>query len=253
MECRQHLGRPQLPPGALPAARRQGIQRGGHLPQPRQGRMGRHRRQQGGSAKLLPGHLPQGAPVDRPAEVMEALGHRRPRADRPMDLRPRHAARRRRPPDHPIHGAGRLHGAGRCGDAGRGAARLQQGLGQGARPLPALAHHAHRAHRAVGPRNGPPLPCQGRRAPGAQLRCGKAARRSASTTRWNGSTAGTSATASSEPGGSYSQGLNSARRLSADARWPPPYCLGPGIRGCRSSPPSTWRCRGRAGRTPARR
>jgi 2-polyprenyl-6-methoxyphenol hydroxylase-like FAD-dependent oxidoreductase len=82
VERRQHLGRPQLPPGALPAARRQAIQRGRHLPQPRQGRMGRHRRQQGGSAELLPGHLPQGAPADRPAQELEALGHRRPRADR---------------------------------------------------------------------------------------------------------------------------------------------------------------------------
>ena len=36
------------------------------------------------------------APADRPAEGLEALGHRRPRADRPVDLRPRHAARRRR-------------------------------------------------------------------------------------------------------------------------------------------------------------
>jgi hypothetical protein len=34
VERGQHLGRPQLPPGALPAARRRAIQRGGHLPQP---------------------------------------------------------------------------------------------------------------------------------------------------------------------------------------------------------------------------
>ena len=36
------------------------------------------------------------------------------------------------------------------------------------RPLPALAHRPHRAHRAVGARDGPHLPRQGRRAPGAQ-------------------------------------------------------------------------------------
>ena len=41
VERRQHLGRPELPPGALPAARRRAVQRGRHLPQPRAGRVGR--------------------------------------------------------------------------------------------------------------------------------------------------------------------------------------------------------------------
>ena len=99
VERRQHLGRPELPPGALPAARRRAVQRGRHLPQPPEGGMGRHRGQQGRGAELLPGHLPEGAPADRPAQDLEALGHRRPRADRPVDLRPRHAARRRRASD----------------------------------------------------------------------------------------------------------------------------------------------------------
>jgi salicylate hydroxylase len=36
------------------------------------------------------GICPQGAPADRPAQELEALGHRRPRADRHLDLRPRH-------------------------------------------------------------------------------------------------------------------------------------------------------------------
>ena len=58
VERGQHLGRPELPPGALPAARRRAVQRGRDLPQPQQGRMGRDRRQQGRSAELLPGHLP---------------------------------------------------------------------------------------------------------------------------------------------------------------------------------------------------
>ena len=53
------------------------------------------------------------APADRPAQELEALGHRRPRADRAMDVRPRHAARRRRASDAAIPRAGRLHGDGR--------------------------------------------------------------------------------------------------------------------------------------------
>ena len=54
-----------------------------------QGGVERARRQPRGSAELLRRHLREGAPADRPAEGLEALGHRRPRADRPVDLRPR--------------------------------------------------------------------------------------------------------------------------------------------------------------------
>jgi 2-polyprenyl-6-methoxyphenol hydroxylase-like FAD-dependent oxidoreductase len=55
----QPVGRPQVPPGALPAARRRAVQRGGDLPQPPGRAMGRDRRQQGRSGKLLPGHCPK--------------------------------------------------------------------------------------------------------------------------------------------------------------------------------------------------
>ena len=44
----------------------------------------------------------------------------------------------------------------------------QQRLRQGLRAVPALAHRTHRAHRAVGTRDGPHLPRQGRGAAGAQ-------------------------------------------------------------------------------------
>ena len=57
MERGQHLGRPQLPPGALPAARRRAVQRGRHLPQPRAGRVERARRQPRRGAELLRRHL----------------------------------------------------------------------------------------------------------------------------------------------------------------------------------------------------
>ena len=57
-----------------------------------------------------------------------------------LDLRPRHHPRRRRPPDHPVHGPGRLHGAGRRRDPGRSAARHRQRLDQGARPVPEEPH-----------------------------------------------------------------------------------------------------------------
>ena len=67
---------------------------------------------------------------------------------------------------------------------------------QGLRALPALARGPHRAHRAVGARDGAHLPRQGRRAPGAQRavegpharallrRDGVAVRLDASTTAW---------------------------------------------------------------------
>ncbi len=42
--------------------------------------VGRARRQPRRGAELLRGHLPAGAPADRPAQELEALGHRRPRA-----------------------------------------------------------------------------------------------------------------------------------------------------------------------------
>ena len=93
MECGQHLGRSELPPRALPAAWRRAVQRRRHLPQPRGRAVGRHRRQPRGGAELLPGHPSEATPVDRPAQELEALGHRRPRADRQLDFRPCHAAR----------------------------------------------------------------------------------------------------------------------------------------------------------------
>ncbi len=110
----------------------------------------------------------QAAPADRPAQELEALGHRRPRTDRHLGLRPRHDSWRRRPPHHAIHGAGRLHGAGRRSDAGRGPARESQRLDEGAGALPEVACGPHGAHRAVGARDGPPVPRQGRGASGAQ-------------------------------------------------------------------------------------
>jgi salicylate hydroxylase len=64
LERRQPVGRPQVPPGALPAARRRAIQRGRDLPQPPARDLGRDGRQQGRSGKLLPGHCAQGPPVD---------------------------------------------------------------------------------------------------------------------------------------------------------------------------------------------
>src|SRR5664279_5403195 len=64
------------------------------------------------------GICPRARQLIRPAENLEALSHRRPRADRAMDLRPRHAARRRCPPDAAVPGPGRLHGPGRRGDPG---------------------------------------------------------------------------------------------------------------------------------------
>ena len=64
----------------------------------------------------------QAAPAAAPAEELEALGHRRPGADRALERRPDHPARRRRPSDAAVPGAGRLHGARGRGDARRGAA-----------------------------------------------------------------------------------------------------------------------------------
>jgi hypothetical protein len=151
----------------------------------------------------------------------------------PMDLRPRHAAGRRRPPDHAIHGAGRLHGAGRCGDAGRSAARATK----------------------TGPRRSTSTSTRASRAPPAS--CCRAAKWAASTTprAWSA----WCATPVERPHArallrrdgmavwlerrqlsgrlgpaSDSKGLTSARRLSAGARWPPPCCRNLGIRGCRS-------------------
>src|ERR1035438_9769533 len=85
-----------------------------------------------------------------------------------MELRPRHAARRRGASDAAIPGAGRLHGDGRCGHARRGVAGQRQRLRQGLRPVSALARGPHGAHRSVGTRNGPHLPRQGSRASGTQ-------------------------------------------------------------------------------------
>ena len=98
---------------------------------------------------------------------LEALGHRRPRPDWPMELRASYPAGRCRPPDHPVHGPRRLHGDGRRCHAGRSAARARQRLDSGTGPVSALACGTHGAHRAVQPRDGAHLPCQGRRAPGA--------------------------------------------------------------------------------------
>jgi 3-hydroxybenzoate 6-monooxygenase len=81
------------------------------------------RRQPRRGAELLRRHLRTRTAVDRVAQRLEALGHGRPRADRAMELRSCHAARRRRAPDAAIPGARRLHGDGRRSDAGRSAAR----------------------------------------------------------------------------------------------------------------------------------
>jgi salicylate hydroxylase len=59
----------------------------------RAGGMGRARRQPRRGAELLQDCCPR-APADRPAQELEALGHGRPRAHRPVELRPRHAAGR---------------------------------------------------------------------------------------------------------------------------------------------------------------
>ena len=82
LECRGRLGRPELPSRALPAARRRAIQRGRHLPQPRGRDLGRARRQPRRGAVVLRRHLRARPPAAAPAEELEALGHRRPRADR---------------------------------------------------------------------------------------------------------------------------------------------------------------------------
>jgi hypothetical protein len=112
-----------------------------------------------------------------------------------VDLRPRHAAGRRGPPDPAVPGAGRLHGTGRRGHAGRGAARARQ------RPSRGLRHY-QRSRVSCAPR----ASCS-RRARwaasstprGSNAWCattsGRAARPNASTTRWSGCTAGRSRTA----------------------------------------------------------
>ena len=76
------VGRARLPPGALPAARRRAVQRGGHLPQPQARGVGRDRGQPRRGDVVLRRHRPAPAPAPRPAEELEALGDRRPRADR---------------------------------------------------------------------------------------------------------------------------------------------------------------------------
>ncbi len=144
------------------------VVRAQYVTQPRKGGVGRHRRQRRGGAELFPGHLSESAPADRPAEELEALGDRGPRADCAVVVRTRHAARRRCAPDDSVHGAGRVHDAGRRSDVRRGAARERQRLREGVRPVPALARRAHRAHRAVVARDGPPVSREGRRAPGAK-------------------------------------------------------------------------------------
>ena len=196
MERRQHLGRPQLPPRPLSAARRRAVQRRRHVSQPGEGGVERARRQPRRGAGLLRGHLRARPPVDRPAQGLEAVGHRRPRADRPMDLRPRHAARRRSAPDAAVSRAGRLHGARGRGDARRGAAHRTAATSRApSRITSAPASHAPRAscsRRARWAASSTP------RASSAwcATNSGRAARRSASTTRWSGSTAGRSRTAS---------------------------------------------------------
>jgi len=86
-----------------------------------------------------------------------SAGPPRPRAHRPVDLRPRHAARRR------AHPTLQYLAQGACmalEDAvtWRGLAHHVRGewppLRQGLRAVPALAHRTHRTHRAVGARDG---------------------------------------------------------------------------------------------------
>ena len=61
------LGRARLPPRALPAARRRAVQRRRHLPQPRQGGVGRQRGQPGRGAVVLRRHPRAPAPAAGPA------------------------------------------------------------------------------------------------------------------------------------------------------------------------------------------
>ena len=117
---------------------------------------------------VLRRHLRRAAPADRPAEGLEALGHRRPRPDRPVERsaasrcsatrRTRCCSTSRRAPAW--RWKTRSRSARRCACTTTTSPRL--------RALPALARRAHRARRAVGARDGPHLPRQGRRAPGAQ-------------------------------------------------------------------------------------
>ena len=106
--------------------------------------------------------------IDLP-QGLEALGHRRPRADRRNG--PSAASTLLGDAAHPTlqylaQGACMaMEDAVTLGEALRvHDRRLRQGL----RALPALARRPHRAHRAVGARDGPHLPRQGRRAAGAQ-------------------------------------------------------------------------------------
>ena len=186
------VGRARLPPRPLSAARRRPVQRRRHLPQPRRRNLGRERRQRGGGAVVLRRHAAARAPAARAAEELEALGHRRPRADRALDVRPRDAARRRRASDAAVPGAGRVHGARGRGHARAGVSRERRRHRRRVRALRALARAAHGARRPDDARDGPPLSRQGRRAAGAQRPLDAAARPSATTTRSSGCTAGTS-------------------------------------------------------------
>ena len=135
------------------------------------------------------------AAADRPAEGLEALGHCRPRADRQVDLRPRHAARRRGASDAAVPGAGRLHGDGGCGDARRGAARARRTTSPApSRCISARASPAPRGsccRRARWAASSTPRASSG----WCATSCGRTARPSASTTPWSGSTAGRPTTA----------------------------------------------------------
>ena len=85
LERGRGVGRPELPPRPLSAARRRPVQRRRHLPQPRARDLGRERGQPRRGAVVLRRHRRARAPPARSAEELEALGDRRPRADRALE------------------------------------------------------------------------------------------------------------------------------------------------------------------------
>ncbi len=173
LERGRGLGRPELPPRPLSAARRRPVQRRRHLPQPRAGNLERERRQPRGGAVVLRGHRPARAPPARPAEELEALGDRRPRADRELDPRPRDAARRRRASAPAVPGAGRLHGARGRGDARPRPRRDRRRHRRGVRALRAIARRPHRARRPHDARDGPASTTPGASSDWSATSCGK--------------------------------------------------------------------------------
>ena len=146
--ARRGLGRPELPPRPLPAARRRPVQRRRHLPQPRARDLERERRQPRRGAVVLRRHRRARAP---PARTCRRAGSAGPPPTATPIERWTHGrvdpARRRRPSDAAVPGAGRVHGARGRGDARPRRCRQRRRPRRGVRALPALARRAHRARR----------------------------------------------------------------------------------------------------------